>query len=149
MPASSDGRSLDGETLETCLERGPVDAPGCLCCRCRFARGLARVHQAGIVHGDVKPGNIDGARPSGEAKLLDFGIGEDHRAACDPTWDGALVTSLGTIASMAPEHVRCSSPATSERRVAARRRALRDAAGVARSGADDYELLQGRLSISL
>ncbi|WP_019818721.1 serine/threonine-protein kinase, partial [Saccharomonospora saliphila] len=61
---------------------------------------LAAAHEAGIVHRDVKPGNIMVA-PDGRVKLTDFGIAQ---AVDDPrlTTSGMLV---GSPAFMAPERV--------------------------------------------
>jgi serine/threonine-protein kinase len=48
----------DGETLKTRLERGPLAPTEAVRVALQVARGVARAHQAGIVHRDVKPGNI-------------------------------------------------------------------------------------------
>ncbi|HET9373179.1 MAG TPA: protein kinase, partial [Vicinamibacterales bacterium] len=102
-----DGRAFmamafcDGETLKQRLARGPLPPAEAVRVAAQIARGLARAHQAGIVHRDVKPANIM-LTSSGEAKLLDFGIAKGHGGA-DLTQTG---TTVGTVAYMAPEHIR-------------------------------------------
>ncbi|MBL8729560.1 MAG: protein kinase [Planctomycetes bacterium] len=66
----------------------------------RAARALAFAHAAGVVHRDVKPGNLM-VTPDGQPVLVDFGLARDHdsSAAC-LTQTGEL---LGTPAYMAPE----------------------------------------------
>jgi hypothetical protein len=63
------------------------------------AEGLAAAHASGLIHRDVKPGNVWLEEPGGRVKLLDFGLA---RAPAGP-----LVTQrnvvLGTPAYMAPE----------------------------------------------
>lgn len=92
---------VDGETLKARLERGPLPAVEAAHIAAQVAHGLARAHQTGIVHRDVKPGNIM-ITGDGEAKLLDFGIAKSG-GGVDLTRTG---TTLGTIAYMAPENVR-------------------------------------------
>jgi len=64
----------------------------------RVASGLAAAHSAGIVHRDVKPGNVLLSQ-DGVVKLTDFGI---SRADGDTTVTGSGVL-LGTLAYIAPE----------------------------------------------
>ncbi len=92
----------DGETLKSRLERGPMAPPEAARIVLQVSRGLARAHQSGIVHRDVKPGNIM-VTAEGEAKLLDFGIAKLAGGGGDLTRTG---TTHGTVAYMAPEHVR-------------------------------------------
>src|SRR5207253_971017 len=63
---------LDGPTLAEILSRGPVSPERAAAIAADVAAGLAAAHAAGVVHRDVKPGNIIcvGDVP----KLVDFGI---------------------------------------------------------------------------
>jgi serine/threonine-protein kinase len=102
---------LAGETLQARLRRGPVD-PALACALVRQAlAGLEAAHAAGVVHRDVKPGNLflaesragSPGRPSGRRTrvvVLDFGIAKVLGLA-GPT--GANV--LGTPRYLAPEQV--------------------------------------------
>jgi serine/threonine protein kinase len=64
---------LEGESLETRLARGPLPPAEALPLLIQAIHALDAAHAAGIIHRDVKPGNlrIDGR---GRLKLLDFGI---------------------------------------------------------------------------
>lgn len=94
---------VDGPTLRQRLSRGTIVDRDALALAARIAGGLAHAHASGVVHRDVKPGNV--LLPGGEAtlaKLADFGIA---RVSADATRT-ASGTYLGTPRYMAPEQIR-------------------------------------------
>jgi serine/threonine protein kinase len=97
---------LQGVPLDRYLKaRSPDPLPATEVCRIgqQIARGLAAAHARGLIHRDVKPGNIWLEGKEKKVKILDFGLA---RAEDDPvrvTKQGAIV---GTPAYMAPEQAR-------------------------------------------
>ena len=87
-----------GETLADRLSRGPLEPRTARSVTRQIARGLARAHQAGIVHRDVKPANIVFTEHD-EVKILDFGIAKSSH---DPALTRTGATP-GTPAYMSPE----------------------------------------------
>ncbi|MBM3982918.1 MAG: hypothetical protein FJ304_22130 [Planctomycetes bacterium] len=67
------------------------------------ALGLAAVHAVGLVHRDIKPGNLWLEAPNGRVKILDFGLARGTTDDVHLTSSGAVV---GTVAYMAPEQGR-------------------------------------------
>src|SRR6266850_7780676 len=63
---------VEGETLTQRLEKGPMPLEQVLKFGAQTADGLDKAHRSGVVHRDLKPGNIM-LTPTG-AKLLDFGL---------------------------------------------------------------------------
>lgn len=68
----------------------------------QVAAAMAEAHAAGLVHGDLKPGNLM-LEPSGTVRILDFGLARH----IDPlaTQSGVPEDPSGTIAYMAPERL--------------------------------------------
>jgi len=90
---------IDGMTLLALLrERAPLPIPEATRIAAQFLAGLEAIHQAGLVHRDVKPENIMITR-TGRVLLMDFGIAKGL------TEDQAG-TIAGTPAYMAPEQGR-------------------------------------------
>jgi serine/threonine protein kinase len=97
------------------------------------AAGLAAAHDAGILHRDLKPGNVR-LRPDGTALILDFGLGKAFLASPEDQTQVVLTeegTVMGTPAYMSPEQIRAES--------------LTTATDVFSFGVLLYELLAGRL----
>src|SRR5262249_41528832 len=95
---------LEGATLEDLARQGPCAPNEVAFLVDGLLDVLGAAHGRGIVHRDVKPGNVFVTR-KGEVRLLDFGIARirEGSAVFAPTRSGAL---LGTPGFMAPEHAR-------------------------------------------
>jgi serine/threonine protein kinase/tetratricopeptide (TPR) repeat protein len=109
---------LKGRTLKSCLAEGSLTTEEVLRMGSEIADALAATHAKGIVHRDIKPGNIFLTQQRG-AKILDFGIAKLLRLGADsltasacnspsgvslpPTSPGVAV---GTLAYMSPEQAR-------------------------------------------
>ena len=83
----------DGETLKQRLERGYLEIEQAVDVAAQVAEGLAKAHAQGVVHRDIKPGNLmlteDGV------KILDFGLAKFADARFKLTLEGS---TIGTIA---------------------------------------------------
>ncbi len=102
---------LEGESLAQRIEKGPLPLGELLEIAVQVADALDRAHRAGLVHRDLKPGNIM-LSPAG-AKLLDFGVaksavesGAASALTSSPTRTSPLTAQgavVGTFQYMAPE----------------------------------------------
>src|SRR6202047_4687164 len=63
---------LEGQTLAERLMKGPLPLEQMLKCGIEICEGLERAHKTGVVHRDLKPGNIMLTKSG--AKLMDFGL---------------------------------------------------------------------------
>jgi hypothetical protein len=93
---------VSGESLETRLSRGRLTVAEAVRIGSQAAAGLAAAHASGLIHRDIKPGNILLEAGSDKARLTDFGLA---RAAED-----MKLTRTGFVAGtplyMAPEQAR-------------------------------------------
>ncbi|MFC3987432.1 serine/threonine-protein kinase [Actinoplanes siamensis] len=99
---------LAGETVAARLCDGPIPWPAAAAVGAAVAGALAAAHAAGVVHRDIKPGNVMLCR--GGVKLLDFGI---SAGVGEPDDDDTGAT-FGTPAYAAPERLdgKPAEPAT-------------------------------------
>jgi serine/threonine-protein kinase len=98
---------LDGETLASRIERGPLPFDEALVLLDTLADAVGAIHDAGLVHRDIKPENV--FLVDGQPVLLDFGIAKGPSGNATTTETGLV---RGTIAVMAPERF-FGKPATS------------------------------------
>src|SRR5262245_13588586 len=94
---------IPGQTLQQRLDQtGPLDVQEVLRIGEQIARGLAAAHAQGLIHRDIKPGNILTEVGVEKVKITDFGLA---RAA-----DDASLTQSGVIAGtplfMAPDQAK-------------------------------------------
>ena len=104
---------LEGETLEKKLEKGSLPTQEILKYAIELADALDKAHRQGIIHRDIKPGNIMVTKAG--VKLMDFGLAKLNAettpvasALTEMTSDKKLTaegTILGTFQYMAPEQL--------------------------------------------
>ena len=104
---------VEGPTLAARFRGGALPLEEALTIARQIADALEAAHEKGIIHCDLKPGNIK-ITSDGAVKVLDFGLAKVAQAsACDPeasptlTMQGTVAGQiLGTAAYMSPEQTR-------------------------------------------
>jgi eukaryotic-like serine/threonine-protein kinase len=105
---------LEGESLADRLAKGPLPLKDVLKYGVQIADALSKAHRAGVIHRDLKPGNIIVTKSG--AKLLDFGLAKSVMVTIAPegataqrplTQEGMV---LGTLQYMAPEQLAGEEP---------------------------------------
>jgi len=106
---------LEGQALDKLLAAGSIPIPRTIEIGIQLADALDAAHKRGIVHRDIKPGNIF-VTDRGSAKILDFGLAKLLKNA-DDSANGETIgdstnrltspgMAVGTIAYMSPEQAR-------------------------------------------
>lgn len=99
---------IPGHSLSQKLQEGPLPEREIVRLGIQFAEGLAAAHEQGVVHRDLKPGNLM-ATPEGRLKILDFGLARLTQVTADPDMTRSITqetTVSGTVPYMAPEQLR-------------------------------------------
>jgi tRNA A-37 threonylcarbamoyl transferase component Bud32 len=91
---------VEGPSLEAVLADGPLGAERTMDIVAQAAAGLQAAHAAGMIHRDIKPGNLL-LSPGGTVKITDFGIA--HTVGSAPVTASGEV--IGTPGYLAPEQV--------------------------------------------
>jgi eukaryotic-like serine/threonine-protein kinase len=93
---------IDGANLNEWLSGKRLSAQEAAALVCKIAEALHHAHDAGVIHRDVKPGNIMLDR-NGEPYVIDFGLARREFGELTMTTDGQV---LGTPSYMPPEQAR-------------------------------------------
>ncbi len=99
---------LPGETLAACVRRAPLSLETALTITRQLADGLTAIHEAGLVHRDLKPGNVFllTAENSLRVVITDFGLCfEERRPVTETISMFGQEAIIGTPAYMAPEQL--------------------------------------------
>ncbi len=99
---------VEGETLFERLARGRIPTPDALRIALQLVEGIEAAHNKGVVHRDLKPGNVT-INTEGRVKILDFGLAksrdEEPPARSEPATTQTGIV-LGTPSYMSPEQAR-------------------------------------------
>lgn len=95
---------IEGQTLEQVLMKGPLSVSELTTIFIQICEGLTHVHAKGIVHRDVKPGNIMISKVDGvvDVKVMDFGL--VHMTQADMTLTNSQ-SVVGSFGYLSPEHL--------------------------------------------
>jgi len=93
---------VPGTTLAARLQEGRLTAGETVAIGMQIAEALEAAHEAGVVHRDLKPGNVL-LTPRGDVKVLDFGLARRIRDVEASTATLTRDEVVGTVPYMAPE----------------------------------------------
>jgi eukaryotic-like serine/threonine-protein kinase len=98
---------IPGKSLREMLEAGALPQDECIELGKQLCAGLAAAHERGIIHRDIKPGNIL-LTPEGHLKILDFGLAKSVSApvlSADALSTLSEMQAVGTYPYMSPEQL--------------------------------------------
>jgi len=99
---------VPGQTLAERIAEGPLGLEEVLTIALQISEALAAAHEHGVIHRDLKPGNIK-ITPEGQVKVLDFGIGKATGGRPSGQQETTIARPgkiIGTPAYMSPEQAR-------------------------------------------
>jgi hypothetical protein len=99
---------VEGRDLDEVIEDEELDLPARLRLFVQVCQGVAHAHAHGVIHRDLKPGNVR-VDAGGRAFVLDFGLGKrlqaDDAGASKGVEITTSTTTIGTPLYMSPEHL--------------------------------------------
>jgi serine/threonine protein kinase/WD40 repeat protein/outer membrane protein assembly factor BamB len=102
---------IDGETLREWASKNPLSPKAAAALCVKIAKALHHAHESGVIHRDLKPGNIM-MDSDGEPHIVDFGLAKRDAGEITMTVQGQI---LGTPAYMSPEQARGEGHAVDRR----------------------------------
>jgi tRNA A-37 threonylcarbamoyl transferase component Bud32 len=103
---------IEGESLRVALEKGPLSVKDVVRILHDVVDALAYAHARGVIHRDIKPGNI--LRLGSHALVTDFGVAKALNASMPLSGITTAGMAIGTPAYMAPEQL-AGDPAADHR----------------------------------
>src|SRR5688572_3292201 len=103
---------IEGESLRVALEKGPLSVRDVVRILHDVVDALAYAHARGVIHRDIKPGNI--LKLGAHALVTDFGVAKALNAAMPTSGITSSGMAIGTPAYMAPEQL-AGDPAADHR----------------------------------
>lgn len=91
---------LDGETLADRLKRGPMPLPEAQKIAVQIASALDKAHRSGILHRDLKPGNVMLTKAG--PKLLDFGLAKPLNAPAEASGMSSIFSATAAATMTSP-----------------------------------------------
>ncbi|MEY2539684.1 MAG: eukaryotic-like serine/threonine-protein kinase [Verrucomicrobiota bacterium] len=95
---------VDGPSLRQKLKSGPLIPSEAVKLFLQLCDGLQHAHQSGVIHRDIKPGNLL-VDKKGLLKIADFGLAKLNGDGASNEWQTGDCRRMGTLGYMAPEQV--------------------------------------------